>query len=72
MDWERMKTSIRILSIHVTVFFFFIPDIFCQMRFKNTVETDSSTGKKRGGERNSITPQRNYKVFTVLRLVADE
>lgn len=43
------------------------------MRFKNTVETDSSTGKKkRGGERNSITPQRNYKVFTVLRLVADE
>lgn len=54
------------------IFFFFIPDIFCQMRFKNTVETDSSTGKKRGGERNSITPQRNYKVFTVLRLVADE
>lgn len=47
MDWERMKTSIRILSIHVTVFFFFIPDIFCQMRFKNTVETDSSTGKKK-------------------------
>lgn len=48
MDWERMKTSIRILSIHVTVFFFFfIPDISCQMRFKNTVETDSSTGKKK-------------------------
>lgn len=53
-----MKTSIRILSIHVTVFFFFIPDIFCQMRFKNTVETDSSTGKKKEEGKGTVSHHR--------------
>lgn len=67
MDWERMKTSIRILSIHVTVFFFFIPDIFCQMRFKNTVETDSSTGKKKKKEEGKGTVSHHREIIKCLQ-----
>lgn len=49
------------------ILFFFIPDIFCQMRFKNTVETDSSTGKKKKKEEGKGTVSHHREIIKCLQ-----